>query len=369
MTRGVHLTRNIFSKLRRRRNPKWISSPDYAEKYSSTWHEVYRSHPNSRPKPNQYGSTQVDFEKQLDPVVPDRGVLRIEHALIYGRNGWIFSPEGHFMGDHSWFGNHVEDINGYPETLPSGRPVQGTCLTLASDYAVNGYGHFVVDSLCRLDLFFKAGYSFSDVSSIVCPKPIKGNAERLFSLLGIPKEKCIWSDNDEPLQVDILLAPTFPGTRRNYPKWVSDYLKSSVLPRISTPSRRLYVSRSGYPRNPENENAVHQILHKYGFEIYNPTRHINSHQDFSEAEIVVGVSGSGLTGLAFCQTNTKVLELIPSDHVFPYYYTLSCAAEMQYGYLVCQSLRERKDKSIGPGLSNIHVNEEDFDNALGQLVK
>jgi capsular polysaccharide biosynthesis protein len=33
--------------------------------------------------------------------------------------------------------------------------------------------------------------------------------------------------------------------------------------------------------------------------------HIKSHLDFSEAMTIVGVSGSALTGLAFCQRGTK----------------------------------------------------------------
>jgi capsular polysaccharide biosynthesis protein len=107
---------------------------------------------------------------------------------------------------------------------------------------------------------------------------------------------------------------------------------------------------------------------KYGFEIYDPTEHIESHRDFAEAAIVVGGSGSGLTGLAFCQPGTKVLELIPTDHVYPYYYTLCDAAGLEYGCLVCQSVHERGQDPWGPSSYNFNVNENEFESALAQLT-
>jgi len=256
-----------------------------------------------------------------------------------------------------------------PSELPSGQRLSGVGLSLASDFSVSSYGHFVIDCLGRLDLFFKAGFTFNDVDHIFCPFPTPGNAKVLFDALGIPKEKHVPTDFDETHHIENLIAPTFPGLRRNYPKWVPEFFQKTFLSSCSKPSRRLYISRSGYQRNIQNESEALEVLSQFGFEIYNPINHSNSHLDFSEANIVVGVSGSGLTGLAFCQPRTKVLELVPTDHVFPYYLTLSCSADLDYHYLPCQSTNAIRKQAIGPGNSNVIIDTKDLRRALQQLIE
>ena len=110
---------------------------------------------------------------------------------------------------------------------------------------------------------------------------------------------------------------------------------------------------------------MHSILKKYDFKIYNPADYDRTYMDFAEATIIVGTH---LSDLAFCQPGTKVLELIPTEHPFPYYYTLSDAANLKYHCLVCKSEHEREDKT-GPSFSNFYVNEEYFDHALVKMTK
>jgi hypothetical protein len=349
-------------------SPKWLTSPEYAKKFNVKWHKVYEQTPIRRLPPVYYGELDIDLQRKLDTEFPEMGVLELTNALLYGEAGWIFSEEGYLLPDHSWYGQHVNELKKVPRFLPKGKHIEGVCLSLASDFAVGGYGHFLIDCLPRLELFNKAGFKLADVDHIVCPKPTQGNAQHLFEQLNIPSSKFIWTDSMVAIRANTLLAPTFPGTRRNYPQWVTEFLQRKFLPSSPSPSRRLYICRSGYTRNPLNEDAVNRILIRYGFEIYNPIHHVNSHSDFSEATIIVGVSGSGLSGLAFCQPGTKVLELIPSDHVYPYYYTLSDAAGLEYGCLVCRSTNERDADAWGPSSSNFYVNEDELDNALAQIT-
>lgn len=84
--------------------------------------------------------------------------------------------------------------------------------------------------------------------------------------------------------------------------------------------------------------------------------------------MVVGISGSALTGLAFCQAGTKVLELLSTDHVFSYYYSLSDAADLDYHCLVCKSEYQREQGSWGPSLSDIYVDPSVFEEAIKELI-
>jgi capsular polysaccharide biosynthesis protein len=310
----------------------------------------------------------VDLTARLDSEFPEMGVLEIENTLLCGRDGFIITKEGFLLSDHSWFGCHTNEIETLPRLLPKGKKIKGTVLSLASDFAVRGYGHFAIDSLARLKLFYEAGYRLTDVDYIFCPKPTPGNAEVLFKELGIPAEKCIWADDNKGLRPETLIACSFPGTRRNYQNWVTKFLQREILPNTSNPTRKLYITRKGYKRDIENEQAVYDIFKKYDFEIYDPIEHKNSHIDFAEAAVVVGISGSALTGLAFCKAGTKVLEILSTDHVYPYYYTLADAADLQYNCLVCQSSLERQVNAWGPSLSNIHIDELELDLALSKII-
>ena len=357
-------------------SPKWLSSPEYAEKFNARWHKVYEAMPNVRSTPINYGSIPVDFQRRLDPEFPEAGVLELNTAHLYNTFGWVFSKEGYLLPDHSYFGRNVSQMKrkgGVPKFLPKGKHLEGVCLLLPSEQGAN-YSHSLLDGWSRLELFYKAGFKLSDVDYVFCQIPISKNAKRIFNQLGIPHSKCFWSFQNKAsvIHTDTLLAPTFPGTWRNYPQWLPAFLQREIVPSPPVPSRRLYVSRTGCRRNVVNEEAIKRILIKYGFEIYHPEEHENQPYDFAEAAIIVGPHGAGLTNLAFCQPGTKVLELMPTDQEEPHYYTLSDAANLEYGYLAGRSINERPKKfkeSWGTtSYYDFYINEEELDSALAKIT-
>ncbi len=349
---------------------KWLSSPLYAERFNAKWHKVYEKVPTEHLPPTFYGSCVTDLQRRLDSEFPEMGVLELECAYLYGQQGWVFSKEGYFLPDHSWYSQHVEEIKRIPRYLKIDKYLKGNCLTLASDFAVENYAHFLLDCIARLELLKKAGFRISEIDYFFCPKPPSRTAQLIFDKLGIPNDKCIWADDnwDRIVSTEKLLAPTFPGVRRNYPRWVPAFLKSELLCELPSNKRRLYISRTGCRRNVVNEEAIEFILRKYNFEIYNPAEHENQPFDFAEAAIVVGPHGGGLSNLAFCRQGTKVLELIPSDHIYPYYYTLSNAAVLEYSCMVCQSTHERGQDAWGPSSYDFYVDEKEFDNTLLKIT-
>ncbi len=360
--------RTIYDSLLSIVPSKWLASPEYADKFNAKWYSVYAAMPNTRTSPTYYGSLKIDLQTRLDPEFPEVGVLELSDALLLGRVGWVFSREGYLLPDHSWYCRHVNEMK-VPKVLPRGRHLKGVCLSLASDHSVKSYGHFLMDCLSRLELFNQAGFKLADVDHIFCPRPYGKTAERLFAQLNIPASKCIWADQNLAISTETLLASSFPGTRRNYPKWVPAFLQRTFLSSPTTQShRRLYISRSGFKRNVLNEEAIKRILLQHNFEIYDPLQHINQPNDFAEAEIVVGPMGAGLSNLAFCRPGTRVLELIPSDHDYPYFYTLSEAAELRYGCLMGRSTNQRAPSAFGPSPYDFHVDEHEFEDAIAQIT-
>ena len=83
------------------------------------------------------------------------------------------------------------------------------------------------------------------------------------------------------------------------------------------PHRRLFIRRT--VNNPSlsnrclNQNEIFNFLSKeYGFEEWDPSNHpfIKTAKVFSEASFVIGVHGAGMASIAFCQPETRILELV-----------------------------------------------------------
>jgi len=346
---------------------KWLPSRQAAEQGIGRWREVYPASPNARRPHVCHGAIQVDLRHRIDSIVPAAGVLELERPLLLGIHGWVFSADGCLLPDHSWYGRNVHEMN-LPEKVPAGDRVPGACMSLVSDFAYKNVGHFVLDTLPRMHLFAKAGIRVDDVDHVFCPVPPTPLARRLFERLEIPVSKCIWVDSRTAVRPDALFVATFPGTRRNYPRWVPEFVSRLLPTAASSPTRRLFLSREGYRRNAVNEAAIRRILLAAGFEIYDPAKQEDPFRDFAEAEMVVGAHGSALTYLAWCRPATRVLELLPSDHIHPYFYSLAEAAGLDYHCLVCRSEGERPQGAFGPSPYNFHVDEDALSAAVAVIT-
>lgn len=346
---------------------KWLPSRLAAEQGLGRWREAYPASPNVRRPHVCHGATQVDLRHRIDSIFPGAGVLELKRPLLLGHDGWVFGADGCFLPDHSWYGRNVHEMK-LPQELPAGDRVPGVCMSLVSDFAYKNVGHFVLDCLPRMHLFAKAGIRVEDVDHVFCPVPPTPLARRLFERLEIPAGKCIWLDSTTAVRPDTLLVATFPGTRRNYPRWVPEFVSRLLPTAASSSTRRLFLSREGYRRNAVNEAALRRILLAAGFEIYDPAKHEDPFRDFAEAELVVGAHGSALTYLAWCRPATRVLELLPSDHIHPYYYTLAEAAGLDYHCLVCRSEVERGPGALGPSRSDFIVDEDAFSAAVAIIA-
>lgn len=309
---------------------------------------------------------------RLTPQFPELGVLEIPSGALYGAAGWVVGRSGCLLPEHSWYGTDLAHMP-LPETWEEPAAAGGTCLSLASDWSDGNYGHFMLDALPRLHLFERAGFSWNEIDHIYCPA-IERDRERVRTWLaryGVPMDKCCL----EPLpgasgkRFERLLAPSFPGLKRNYPTWVAAFLRRALdtenVPRET--GRRLYLTREGGRRKVRNEEQLLQILAEFQFELFNPMEHNEPWKVFAQASQIVGAHGAGLTDIAFCSSNAVVLELIPSDHQYPYYCSLAQGAGLRYGYLLCESDSHRGDAAWGPSQADIVVDHRLFRRSLEWL--
>jgi hypothetical protein len=341
-----------------------IRTADYLARGAGQWHPAIPAEARERRPPRQFGALAADLTSALEPF-SDLGVTTVPGGTILAPHGWVFTADGHFLGENSWYGRHAGDA-ALPRSFPPVKRLRGTCLSIASDFAAANYGHFVLDCLGRYAVFLKSGLSIDQVDHIYCPKPVSPSARRIMQAVGVPEAKCVWSDEAPFVQADTVLATSFPGSRRNYPAWLNTFLRSAIAVPAAA-SARVYVPRDGV-RRISNDTEVRAVLQDFGFVTFDFRTVADEAGYFGAAAMVVGPHGAGLTNLAFCQPGTKVLELIPSDHVHPYYYTLSESGGLDYSYMVGRSLGSRPAGTFGPSPYDFVVDIDELRGALTTLT-
>ena len=113
---------------------------------------------------------------------------------------------------------------------------------------------------------------------------------------------------------------------------------SNDRPSARSRGRRLYISRAGAnKRKVVNEQELIEALAALGFESIEAEslRLADQARLFSEAELVVGAHGAGLTNILFAAPGTRVIEILSLEpNRVSAFGTMSALLSLEYGYLV-----------------------------------
>jgi len=340
-----------------------ITRWEILERGSGSWIPVTATSPIVYRPPIRFGSLECDITARCVSDYPETGVMTIHDALVLGSEGWVFTKGGMWYSQNSR--NRIPwRWNDLPRSFRSPKQLKGRTLSIASDWGGN-YAHFLLDCLGRYAVFLKAGFTEGDVDHIYCTAPPTAFARKLLFALGIPAEKIVFSDESPWLQAEELIAPTCPVQQGASPPWVVDFLRKSLAPTDTGTGRRIYVPRDG-SRKVSNERELIDILKRYDFAFFDH-RSDDAARTFAGCDSVVGPHGAGLVNALFCRPGTNLLELTPSDHCFPFYYTLAESAGMHFSYLPGKSLGSRDEgASISP--FDFHVDPWEFEAALQSIL-
>jgi hypothetical protein len=289
--------------------------------------------PAHRPKyapPITFGGQRVDYGDSLARELPDAGILRLKNARIVTAQGWVIGEDDCFLPDNSWFGydNRPFDLSIYRRArLGPQTHIPGVSLNLTSEFAVGNYAHFLLDALARLHLFLATGNDLDSIDHVIVPTRKYLLLKRFLTRFGIDDSRIVTADEAPHARCDVLLAPSFPGKRRNSASWVVDFWRGCVASGTASPRRRLYVSRRGQRRSMANYAAIKPLLDRHGF------KEIQGDVDpslFAEAAVVVGEFGAGLADIVYCRPGARVVELTPPKHVLPHFYVLATAGGLSF---------------------------------------
>lgn len=237
--------------------------------------------------------------------------------------------------------------------------------------------HFLLDHFSRIAVYEK----FAPGAKILLSEPY----DQYISILqkaGLSNRVVMPQKKRFSIRADRVLALSNIARDFRHPghcaaPWAINYIRERLCPEARAPYRRLFISRAdAKTRHILNEIEVEFILSKYNFEITNLSALDLNEQIklFSEADIVVGVHGAGLTNTVFSPKGTKILEILPPMVATPAYWFLANGCGHSYRTLVADDPEfSRPDYSTWehhPEFNdrNIVINTDQLELALKALL-
>jgi hypothetical protein len=193
--------------------------------------------------------------------------------------------------------------------------LRGTVMSLLSLGCVGfSYGHWLTDLLPMLALQ-RRNIPMASIDWYLVPSLAQQWQVETFELLEIPLEKIVVIQTPKLIVCERLIVTGFPRPHWSMPMWVPyavDGLFSQIRQSASPMAERIYVSRAdGSWRKLVNEEELMQQLEGFGFKklVMSDISLKETVDTFRQADCVVGVWGSGMDNVLFCNSNTLVVEL------------------------------------------------------------
>lgn len=221
--------------------------------------------------------------------------------------------------------------------LPTAQVIDGTVAVLAG-LTSDMYFHWMFDILPRFDLLSRSGIDLTSIDYFLIDDHLPFQQETL-SRLGIPQSKVLSPAKSVHFQATQLIVPSYPGSPAWMPQRVCQWLQTLMLGTEAKGLRkrdRLYITRQKTTnRRIINESELIDWLQKWGFQVVAlESLSVQAQANLlASASVVISAHGGGLTNLTFCQPATKVIEIFPSQFVYPCYWLISNHLNLDYYYI------------------------------------
>ena len=254
-------------------------------------------------------------------------------------------------GMASWASNRDAAVEVEEQALASALRRECSCFVFYNGNLHNYY-HWLVEGLLCLDVLSRALGPASDVE-ILLPSSMHINAvfnhRETLRAVGIAGHEPVEVAADlihvrEAIWVDSDLVQSMPATfLRNFQQRVSALYAGSRTPG----KRRLLVARQGPTRTIQNIDKVESFVSKHGFDTVYLEGMSMADQIllFQSAEFVISPHGAGLANLLFCDPGTKVIELMPSVEMRPFFWVMSEKLGLVHGLQFCDPAGEQRFQS------------------------
>ena len=304
---------------------------------------------------------------RLPEALPETRIVLLKDAWAVGTYGWVVTPSYRVLPSLSWYQDILHKTPLKSVRWKTEVYLAGDVLNLASMSAQANYGHFLLDSIGRLALLRDADIDLDTFSAVIVPKNVSKSGNELLERAGVRPEQIIHPIDLQAIRAERLWTPSLVGTTRTYRAALPHYLRS--LLRESSPSsnnQKIFISRPEARRPLLNALSVETMLRDEGFTIVDPVD-CDLPNLIAHSSCVVGAHGAGLADIAFASPGTRVVEMLPSDHMYPYFYSLAIAADLDYRAVIGDSEVVRPLDAWGPSPHGFTVAEEELQRAINSV--
>jgi len=255
--------------------------------------------------------------------------LEIEQGKLWfdGFNFVVWDKDGNVISEVSTGNCELVDII---SKTKSPKNIKGNACLLGGRISANYY-HWMYDSIPRICVLEKSGFTRSSMDRYVVTGVTKSFQRETLDRLGIDSSK-IYSTFESGCYItaDKLYIPSYgsnenlirhrcsPGDNLHLlqGKWASEFLRDELLDTQSGEKtgyeKYVYISRGkGDSRSFSNEKELVDLLESKGFDVIDPQRKsvVEQAEYFSNAKVIIAAHGAALTNAVFCKPGTRIIEL------------------------------------------------------------
>jgi len=202
--------------------------------------------------------------------------------------------------------------------------------------------HTLVDHLPRAALLAQPAMRRVGPITLVHDGPLTDVEAHLLPRLLGRQIKLLEVEPGQPLTAERVLLPgyvTRPFTGA-IPSWYRRWIDREAATLQVGPEhrpvgrRRYFIDRPSGDRSVTNRASLDRVLERHQVTTIDPAAMSARERivRFRDAELVIGVPGSGMSNLVFSRS-TRVIELLPGRDLLPHFYYLAAAKGLPYQYV------------------------------------
>ncbi len=258
-------------------------------------------------------------------------------------------------------------------TLNTGTPkliksINGSLLILTQGASGhNNYAHWMLDVLPKIKLLLSK-MLISEIKNIYVTKLNKFQNQS-FSFLGLKSFKIIDPNIFRHVKADQIISVSHPYyfkktwfyAQSNLPSWIIKFLRNDISKKVKFKKKsykRIFIDRSDSLQNHSkliNNTEVIKYLKSKRYKCLRLTE-LNLKDQisiFKNCSTVIAPHGAGLTNIAFCKKNTKVIEIIPQDNKNFLFKRISKINKLKYKSIYLDKIYNNKN-------GDMHLNLDDL---------
>lgn len=290
------------------------------------------------------------FHKKKYFKYPKTWIAELSDPIVIGKFGHVLSKERILLIDGSSEFGMLEPSEHklYTEyaTIPKKQYLEG-CSTILTGPSTRNYYHWLADSLSRLQMLEKKGWSLQQIDHFIIPSSSLSAIKESLKALGISDNRLIEINSRLNIRLEKLVLPSMPSKGNNPSPGARDFLRKKFLP-LAAQIPDIFPKRYYIPREKSrviiNESELYSTLRKNSVEIVRPESlsFIEQVALFSRAELIIAPHGAALANLLFSPPKSSVIEIFSPNYVNICYWALCNHGGIKYSYILGDGKRPKR---------------------------